>query len=174
MVRLLVCANEFDIEGLIVSTGCWKKSQSDTKMLDKIVDAYGKALPNLRVHAEGYPSVESLRSISVMGQTGLRHGRRRRRQGQSRIGPDHRFGGQGRSAPGLGGLLGWREHRRTGDLESSSNAFESRVIAIPRQAARVRHPGSGRRRGLDREDFPRAFLHPRHRASMAGSPPTTT
>ena len=26
MVRLLVSANEFDIEGLIVSTGCWKKS----------------------------------------------------------------------------------------------------------------------------------------------------
>ena len=26
MVRQLVCANEFDIEGLIVSTGCWKKT----------------------------------------------------------------------------------------------------------------------------------------------------
>jgi hypothetical protein len=70
MVRQLVCANEFDIEGLIVATGCWKKAQSDTKMLDKIVDAYGEALPNLRVHAEGYPSLEYLRSISVMGQTG--------------------------------------------------------------------------------------------------------
>jgi hypothetical protein len=70
MVRQLVCANEFDIEGLIVSTGCWKKSQSNTKMLDKIVDAYGQALPNLRIHAEGYPSLEHLRSISVIGQTG--------------------------------------------------------------------------------------------------------
>jgi hypothetical protein len=70
MVRQLVCANEFDIEGLIISTGCWKKSQSNTKMLDKIVDAYSEALPNLRVHAEGYPSVEYLRSISVMGQRG--------------------------------------------------------------------------------------------------------
>jgi hypothetical protein len=70
MVRLLVSANEFDIEGLIVSTGCWKKSQSDTKMLDKLVDAYGKCVDNLSVHAQGYPSVEYLRSISVMGQTG--------------------------------------------------------------------------------------------------------
>ncbi|MCA9127242.1 MAG: DUF1593 domain-containing protein [Planctomycetales bacterium] len=70
LVRLLVSANEFDIEGLIVSTGCWKKTQSDTKMLDKIVDAYGKCVPNLKVHADGYPSVEYLRSISVMGQTG--------------------------------------------------------------------------------------------------------
>ena len=70
MVRFLVCSNEFDIEGLIVATGCWKKSQNNTAMLDRIVDAYGKALPNLRVHAEGYPSVESLRSVSVIGQTG--------------------------------------------------------------------------------------------------------
>lgn len=68
MVRLLVCANEFDIEGLIVSTGCWKKTQSDTKMLDKIVDAYGECVDNLKVHADGFPSVEYLRSISFMGQ----------------------------------------------------------------------------------------------------------
>ncbi|TWT94824.1 hypothetical protein Pla108_36750 [Botrimarina colliarenosi] len=70
LVRQLVCANEFDIEGLIVSTGCWKKRQSSTVMLDRIVDAYGEALPNLRVHAEGFPSVEHLRSISVLGQMG--------------------------------------------------------------------------------------------------------
>jgi hypothetical protein len=70
LVRLLVCANEFDIEGLIVSTGCWKKNQSNTDMLDRIVDAYGKVLPNLQVHAKGFPSYEYLQSISVMGQTG--------------------------------------------------------------------------------------------------------
>lgn len=70
LVRLLVSANEFDIEGLIVSTGCWKKNQSNTAMLDKIVDAYGKVLPNLQVHARGYPSHEYLKSISVLGQTG--------------------------------------------------------------------------------------------------------
>ena len=70
MVRQLVMANEFDIEGLIVSTGCWKKSQSDTRMLDKIVDAYGQALPNLQKHAEGFPSHAYLKSVSVMGQTG--------------------------------------------------------------------------------------------------------
>lgn len=69
MVRQLVCANEFDIEGLIVATGCWKKTQSSTAMLDKIVDAYAKAYPNLRVHAKDYPSPEYLKSISVLGQT---------------------------------------------------------------------------------------------------------
>jgi hypothetical protein len=70
LVRLLVSANEFDIEGLIVSTGCWKKNQSNTAMLDKIVDAYGKVLPNLQIHAKDYPSYEYLKSISVLGQTG--------------------------------------------------------------------------------------------------------
>ncbi len=70
LVRLLVSANEFDIEGLIVSTGCWKKKQIDTAMLDKILAAYGKSLPNLQVHAKGYPSLEYLKSISVLGQTG--------------------------------------------------------------------------------------------------------
>lgn len=70
LVRLLVSANEFDIEGLVVSTGCWKKNQSNTAMLDRIVDAYGKALPNLQTHAKGYPSHAYLRSISVLGQTG--------------------------------------------------------------------------------------------------------
>ena len=70
MVRQLVCANEFDIEGLIVSTGCWKKTQSNTKMLDKIVDAYAECFGNLKVHADGFPTPEYLRSISVMGQRG--------------------------------------------------------------------------------------------------------
>ncbi|WP_231993796.1 DUF1593 domain-containing protein [Pseudobythopirellula maris] len=70
MVRQLVCANEFDIEGLIVATGCWKKNQHDTKMLDKLVDAYAESYDNLKVHAEGFPTPEYLRSISIMGQKG--------------------------------------------------------------------------------------------------------
>lgn len=70
MVRQLVCANEFEIEGLIVATGCWRKQQSNTDMLDKIVNAYGKVYPNLRIHADGYPSPEYLKSISLMGQLG--------------------------------------------------------------------------------------------------------
>lgn len=70
LVRVMVTANEFDIEGLIVVTSCWKKSQSNTAMLDTIVSAYGQALPNLKLHASGYPSLEYLRSISQLGQTG--------------------------------------------------------------------------------------------------------
>jgi len=70
MVRFLVSSNEFDIEGLIVATGCWKKSQSSTEMLDKIVNAYEEVYPNLSIHAEGFPTPDYLKSISVLGQTG--------------------------------------------------------------------------------------------------------
>jgi hypothetical protein len=70
LVRVMVTANEFEIEGLVVVTSCWKKSQSNTAMLDTIVNAYGQALPNLEQHASGYPSLEYLQSISKLGQTG--------------------------------------------------------------------------------------------------------
>lgn len=70
MVRQLVSANEFDIEGLIVATGCWRKTQSNTEMLDALVNAYEAAYPNLIVHTDGFPTPEYLKSISVMGQTG--------------------------------------------------------------------------------------------------------
>ncbi len=70
MVRQLVMANWFDIEGLIVATGCWRKNQSNTNMLDDLVDAYGEVVANLQVHDPDFPSVEYLRSVSVMGQTG--------------------------------------------------------------------------------------------------------
>ncbi|MFC3812227.1 DUF1593 domain-containing protein [Lacihabitans lacunae] len=70
LVRELVSANEFDIEGLIVATGCWKKTQSNTTILDKILNAYSLAYPNLKVHSNAYPSPEYLRSISSIGQRG--------------------------------------------------------------------------------------------------------
>ncbi|MDT0687400.1 nucleoside hydrolase-like domain-containing protein [Autumnicola psychrophila] len=70
MVRQLVSANEFDIEGLIVATGCWKKTQDNTGMLDEILDAYEEAYPNLAVHAADFPTPEYLKSIAVMGQDG--------------------------------------------------------------------------------------------------------
>ncbi|PZX50992.1 DUF1593 domain-containing protein [Algoriphagus chordae] len=70
LVRQLVASNEFDIEGLIVATGCWKKTQDNTAMLDVILDAYEEAYPNLSVHAAEFPTPEYLKSIAVMGQDG--------------------------------------------------------------------------------------------------------
>ena len=70
MVRQLAMSNDYDLEGLIATTGCWRKSQTSTGMIDTIVDAYAQAYPNLQVHDEDYPSPEYIRSITVLGQTG--------------------------------------------------------------------------------------------------------
>jgi hypothetical protein len=70
MVRFLVQSNEYDVEGLIVTTGCWKKSQSNINMLTNLLNAYGKVVDNLRVHDSDFPSLEHLKSVSVLGQKG--------------------------------------------------------------------------------------------------------
>jgi hypothetical protein len=70
MVRFLVQSNEFDTEGLIITTGCWKKYQSNTKMLDELLNAYGKVVDNLKIHDPKFPTLEYLKSVSVLGQKG--------------------------------------------------------------------------------------------------------
>ena len=66
MIRLMVYANEFEIEGLIAtapgSPGKEKKPRPD--LIRKIVRAYGKVRLNLSRHAGGWPLAENLeRSI---------------------------------------------------------------------------------------------------------------
>jgi hypothetical protein len=71
LVRFLTMSNEYDIEGLIVCTSCWKQSQSNTAMLTKLLNAYGQALTNLNIHAKGFPSLAYLQSVSKLGQPGF-------------------------------------------------------------------------------------------------------
>lgn len=70
MVRFLVQSNEYDVEGLIVTTGCWKKSQSNIDMLNNILNAYGQVVSNLQVHDPDFPSLAYLQSVSKLGQRG--------------------------------------------------------------------------------------------------------
>ncbi len=70
MVRFLVQSNEFDVEGLITSTGCWRKSQSNTNMMSDILNAYDSAYNNLSAHSPDFPTPSYLRSINVLGQNG--------------------------------------------------------------------------------------------------------
>jgi Protein of unknown function (DUF1593) len=69
LVRLLVYSNEFDLEGLIASTSTHLRKGPREDLLHKAIDAYGQVLPNLSLHAKGYPSVEHLHSICRTGQT---------------------------------------------------------------------------------------------------------
>ena len=68
LVRFLVYANEFDVEGLIATTSTHLKKGPREDILRRDLDAYEKVLPNLRKHAPGYPSAGQLRAVTATGQ----------------------------------------------------------------------------------------------------------
>jgi hypothetical protein len=71
MIRLMVYANEFDVELLIASAagtrGELKESITRPDLIRQIVDAYGQVLPNLRRYGEGWPSAAALRARVMSG-----------------------------------------------------------------------------------------------------------
>ena len=71
LVRLLLYANEFDIESLIASSsGTPGELGIDTvkdQLIRDYIDAYEKVLPNLREHDKEYPDASYLREIVKRG-----------------------------------------------------------------------------------------------------------
>ena len=71
MVRLMVYANQFEIEALIASAsgtrGELKESVTRTDLILQVVDAYGAVRPNLERHETGWPEASSLRDVIVSG-----------------------------------------------------------------------------------------------------------
>ncbi|MFO7804426.1 MAG: DUF1593 domain-containing protein, partial [Paracoccaceae bacterium] len=70
MAHMLVCSNEFDVEGLIAVTGKYLKANPRPDLFLKLIDGYAKVVDNLELHAEGWPTPDYLRSITVPGQSG--------------------------------------------------------------------------------------------------------
>jgi len=70
LVRFLVYANEFDVEGLIASTSTHLKQGTREDLLHRGIDAYAKVAGNLSKHAPGYPTPEHLHSVCRTGQPG--------------------------------------------------------------------------------------------------------
>ena len=70
LVRFLTYANEFDVEGLIATTSCWRRNNPDLPTILQVLDAYEKVEANLGVHAPGYPTANHLRSVSKAGVDG--------------------------------------------------------------------------------------------------------
>ncbi|VGO23582.1 nucleoside hydrolase-like domain-containing protein [Pontiella sulfatireligans] len=78
IAHMLMCSNEFEIEGLIAVTGKYihpglKKPYKQVvhpELFVKLIDAYEKVLENLRLHAEGWPEPARLRRLVVAGQSG--------------------------------------------------------------------------------------------------------
>jgi hypothetical protein len=71
LVRLLVYANEFEIEALVASAsgtrGELKEPVTRPDLIHHIIDAYEQVRPNLRRHAEGWPTADKLRSCVKAG-----------------------------------------------------------------------------------------------------------
>ncbi|MEO6716919.1 MAG: nucleoside hydrolase-like domain-containing protein [Novosphingobium sp.] len=80
MVRLLLYANDIDIEGLVAATSRHLPKNPHPEMIQQRIAAYAQVLPNLRKHDENYPDAEFLRSrlrtgSPVYGMTGVGEGR---------------------------------------------------------------------------------------------------
>jgi hypothetical protein len=67
LVRLLLYANQLDIEGLVATTSIHQKQRVAPETIQQIVDAYGKVQPNLLKHEKGYPSAQSLKAVIKKG-----------------------------------------------------------------------------------------------------------
>jgi hypothetical protein len=69
MVRFLLYANEFDIEGLIASSGTFANKARKQNILD-VIDRYEMVYDNLKKHDPLYPTPDRLRSVTFEGRSG--------------------------------------------------------------------------------------------------------
>ena len=68
MVRFLVYANQFDVEGLVATTSIHQQKKTAAWRLREIVDAYDKVRDNLERHESGFPTAAALRALIVEGR----------------------------------------------------------------------------------------------------------
>jgi hypothetical protein len=70
LIRLLLYANEIDLEGLIATTSIWLKSDPQPETMRRILAGYGSVQPNLARNAPGYPGAAQLLALVRAGQPG--------------------------------------------------------------------------------------------------------
>ena len=74
MVRFLLYANEFDIEGIVTSSSQyhWQGHKwAGDDWLNPYLDAYEKVYPNLLKHDKNYPTPQHIRSVNFLGNVEL-------------------------------------------------------------------------------------------------------
>ena len=70
LVRFLVYANEYDVEGLIATTSTWLRQGPREDLIRRDLKAYAEVRPNLLRHAPGFPEADALLAVTGTGQTG--------------------------------------------------------------------------------------------------------
>ena len=68
LIRLMLYANDFDIEGLIATSNLGHQQTTRPDLIRQVVDAYAKVQPNLCLHDPRYPPASSLRARIKSGQ----------------------------------------------------------------------------------------------------------
>ena len=68
LVRLLLYANEIDIEGLVATTSTHMRRELHPETIRRILGAYAQVQPNLLKHEERYPSAAKLLPLVATGQ----------------------------------------------------------------------------------------------------------
>lgn len=67
LVRLLLYANEIDIEGIVAVTSTWQKEKVSPEIVRGVIASYGEVVANLRLHAPGYPDESEIASRLTSG-----------------------------------------------------------------------------------------------------------
>jgi hypothetical protein len=80
MVRFLVYANQYDIEGLAATTSVHQRARVAPQRIRRIVEAYGKVRNNLELHEPGFPQGDTLlarvsEGLPVYGMQGVGAGK---------------------------------------------------------------------------------------------------
>jgi hypothetical protein len=70
LVRFLVYANEFDVEGLVATTSTWLKTKPREDLIRRDIAAYSQVRTNLLQHAPGFPKADELLAVTRTGQPG--------------------------------------------------------------------------------------------------------
>jgi hypothetical protein len=71
LVRFLVYANEYDTEGLVATTSTWLRETTRVDLIRRQLDAFETVRPNLLRHKSGFPTADSLRAVTAVGQPGF-------------------------------------------------------------------------------------------------------
>src|SRR3954463_12516900 len=67
LVRLLLYANQIDIEGIVATTSTHQKSRIAPASIHAIIDAYGRVQVQLLKHAPGFPKAAALKEVVRSG-----------------------------------------------------------------------------------------------------------
>ena len=68
LIRLLLYANEIDLEGFVATTSVHQKNRIAPESIGRVIAEYAKVRANLALHDSAYPTATALRSLIGRGQ----------------------------------------------------------------------------------------------------------